>query len=130
MQNMNVLVKGARRLLDILQLDCRKRTIRIEKDSDQCCGWNQLAQQTQPLAFHLGDKQVYSRDVTFRTVDQAKLHGTMGIALVAVLAASAVAEPRVATISATLRRTRSSANTGKRSYSPAPSDIQLLRRGL
>jgi hypothetical protein len=59
-QDMNLLVEGARRLLDILQLGCRRRIVRIDKDSDQGCSRNQFAQQPKPLAFHLADKQVYS----------------------------------------------------------------------
>jgi len=126
--DVNLLTNGARGFLDILQLPLGRETGGVQEHTDQRGRRNQLVQESQPFAFHLADEHVHTGDVAIQSIeagdqpilDRVSAGGkTIGISVVAALAAKMEFNPPVETITATCRRTRSAASAGSCSYRPS-----------
>src|SRR5262249_29755883 len=97
---------------------------RIDEDGNASRSGHQLVQQFQPLCYQLGAEKIDPCEVASRpgeTVDQTKSDGVLvdgeddGDRRGSALAANAEGGPPVVAITATRRRTRSAASSGRRS---------------
>ena len=100
------------------------RTVRIKEYSDQLDSRKKRTQQAKPLALHGGGEKIHTSNVATGSAearDDAEPDRvganvkTIGMVAVAALAAMTLGRPPVEASTATLRRTRSAAISGRRS---------------
>ena len=115
----------------------RLRSVGLTSTATRAAAGHQLAQEFQaalpptpptkklmPVRFPPGRARLATRPSLTGSSPTTK---TMGIVVVAALAADAARMPPIATITATWRRTSSAASAGSRSIDSPPSDIRSLR---
>src|SRR6516225_3510079 len=95
----------------------------ISRSSPSCLGPSSACGKLTPVALPPGCAKLSTRP---RAIGSSVTRNTIGMVAVAAFAARAGAVPPVATISATLRRTRSTAISGRRSYRPSAKRYSIV----